>query len=110
MAVLGLLCNNLANIHGHVLPNGRMLWHAHPYKPDKNSRSPFQSHTHSDGELLFLDSLCHAGFLPGVFFAGAAMVFSILKTPLVFPPAASKVSAFIRCAATRGPPSLHTAR
>lgn len=43
--------------HAHRLPNGRIITHAHPFKPIGNN--PIQPLNHTDNELLSLDLLTH---------------------------------------------------
>lgn len=40
-------------VHSHLLSNGTIITHAHPYNKQKDS-SPFKSHHHSNGELCLL--------------------------------------------------------
>jgi len=55
--VLVLFFNQSTNKHYHVLPNGMVIEHAHPYKNSKTPGTPVQSHHHSDFDLLVLAQL-----------------------------------------------------
>jgi len=48
-----LFTNSIINQHSHITSSGIIITHSHPYTPDKNNHSPFQSHTH-DANTLFL--------------------------------------------------------
>ena len=54
-AFLWLFANQAMNRHSHLLLGGQVITHAHPYTPDKNSHSPFQSHKHQPAVAFFLD-------------------------------------------------------
>lgn len=61
---LGLFINNSVNWHYHLLPNGIIVEHAHPYKkaaPD--SGTPFEKHGHSELEFLILDLIYYSGLV-----------------------------------------------
>lgn len=95
--------NNLLFRHAHRLANGKVISHAHPYKPIGNS--PFQPNNHSANELYLLDTVCNA-----IFVVSAAFVFSFeslvfyfinevtfcYKTPFV--------ASFFDTPSLRGPP------
>jgi len=53
--------NNVLFRHAHRLANGKIISHAHPYKPVGNS--PFQPNNHSANELHLLDTVCNPIFL-----------------------------------------------
>jgi hypothetical protein len=67
-----LVLNNIIFIHSHILPNGRIITHAHPYNPWKDSSSKAM-HSHSANEfihlshlqILFLSSLFSFLFITG---------------------------------------------
>jgi hypothetical protein len=67
--VLALFYNQTANRHYHVLQNGQVVEHAHPYKSAKTPGTPFQSHQHSDFEYLVLAQLWVASTFLAVFLA-----------------------------------------
>jgi hypothetical protein len=50
-----LFSNQAMNGHSHLYSGGQIISHAHPYTPDKNSHSPFQSHKHQPSIAFFLD-------------------------------------------------------
>lgn len=52
--VLLLFYNQAANWHFHMLPNGIVIEHAHPYSKSSSTESPFQKHTHNEIEILIL--------------------------------------------------------
>jgi len=65
--VLALFYNQTANWHYHVLQNGQVVEHAHPYKSAKTPGTPFQSHQHSDFEYMVLAQLWVASAFWAVF-------------------------------------------
>ena len=54
-SLLWLFANQAMNSHAHILYDGQVVRHSHPYTPDKNSHSPFQSHKHTPSVAFFLD-------------------------------------------------------
>lgn len=74
--VMLLFHNQLANWHYHVLSNGMLVKHAHPYNKAENPGSPLSNHNHTDFEFFLLGqltaiSLIIAFLLFALFFAGA---------------------------------------
>ena len=55
-AILFLFFNNISNKHYHILSDGTVIQHAHPFK-NSNSNSPFQNHKHSKTEFAFLTAI-----------------------------------------------------
>ena len=52
-AVLCLFFNDISNKHYHILADGTVIQHAHPFN-DTSSDTPFQEHEHSKTEFAFL--------------------------------------------------------
>ena len=52
-----ILGNSVMNRHTHVLPNGIMITHAHPFAKNADSEKPL-SHQHSGKDFFFLQSFC----------------------------------------------------
>lgn len=51
--LLIVMYNNITNQHRHLLPNGQMVVHAHPFSKNENNESQKQ-HTHNTNQLLFI--------------------------------------------------------
>lgn len=68
-----LFINAAINQHSHILYNGEIITHAHLYTADKNTKSPFQSHSHSKATLFILSTISH----PAIIFATIVAVLSI---------------------------------
>jgi len=66
VALLLLAYNNTLYKHTHVLYNGQLIEHAHPYNSSSdvpnNPYSPLDNHKHSGIELLILQSIYIAGY------------------------------------------------
>ena len=91
-ALCWVFYNHAANWHFHILPNGMIVEHAHPYDKHANPDSPFHNHNHTKSELLYLDIITHvlvvivaAFFLSQIFRAFTQL--SIPLRPLVRIPA-----------------------
>ncbi|MDP4210639.1 MAG: hypothetical protein Q8928_17660 [Bacteroidota bacterium] len=105
-AVCWLFTNAVINQHSHILPNGQIITHAHPYTPDKGSSSPFQSHQHSPLIFQILGQLSNPA---GIFGIAAAIlsVFLFRKQNLIAGLTAHPLfNQHCRLAAGRAPPAI----
>lgn len=41
--------------HAHVMPDGEIVYHAHPYNKSSDS-APFKQHKHTDAQLAVIDN------------------------------------------------------
>lgn len=53
----GLIFNNALFMHIHLLPDGEIVVHAHPFNAEEKTTEPINQHEHSDSEYSFFDSL-----------------------------------------------------
>ncbi|NWJ53121.1 MAG: hypothetical protein HXX14_19900 [Bacteroidetes bacterium] len=85
-AICWLFTNAVINQHSHLLQNGQIITHAHPYTPDKNKPSPFQSHQHSPYALETLAQLSNPFTILGFVTAILSVSLFIVKTssPRIF--------------------------
>ncbi len=60
-----LLLNSIVYQHAHKLDDGQVITHAHPYQSNPESESPFEKHSHSEGEFWLLDLIYHAVYEEG---------------------------------------------
>ena len=51
--LLIVMYNNIANQHYHLLPNGQMVVHAHPFSKSE-SNEPQKQHTHTTSQLFVI--------------------------------------------------------
>jgi len=65
-----------SNFHFHIINNGFLIFHSHPYDKTHNNSSPIKSHPHSPLELLFYFSLVNIDGI--VFFLLAILTLTIL--------------------------------
>jgi len=95
--MLGMICMLIANrgifIHTHVLADGSIIAHSHPYDKSENAGSS-QPHPHTSIEIFFLDNLnilfltLFAAFFPGIFSKSPGyrcQVVSFLPSPIYDP-------------------------
>ncbi len=102
-----MLLNGIVFRHAHKLSSGKIITHAHPYKPS-NSNTPFQPNEHSNQELFLLDSVTNAVFVGltlAVVLAGVNLVQFVFsqKTPSSYLLTAYR-SPFFGDFSLRGPP------
>ncbi len=67
--VMWLFFNQIAYRHYHLLDNGIVVEHAHPFKNNMQKDTPYQKHTHTDAEFFFLAQISASTFLLVFFFA-----------------------------------------
>ena len=72
MIIVILIFNNIVWQHIHVLPDGTLVTHAHPYSKNTED-SPAKQHHHTTAEMLLLESL--AIFIPIAFLTLAIIAF-----------------------------------
>ena len=72
-----LYLNQVFNGHYHKLPNGEIVYHAHPFQHQNNNESPFENHRHSESEYIILALLSNPLVLLGTFL--------VLISPLTIP-------------------------
>lgn len=77
-AICWLFLNNAVNRHFHQLQSGHVITHAHPYHKENTDKSPFQSHHHSDFELLILDLISNPVVLIGAI-SSIALFLTLIK-------------------------------
>ncbi len=105
IAFVWLFVNQAMYSHSHILSGGQIITHAHPYTPDKNSNSPFQSHKHLPGVAFFLDLITNLN----VDMFGALLFFLFLLALLAFVPISRTINSYQEYYATgtgRSPPVL----
>lgn len=104
-----LTLNNIVFRHAHRLANGQIITHAHPYWPSKN-KPPYQPNHHTNGQLVLLDALSHAVFLPDTPLICSETVFPIFEfaSPSLSFQQAWPVSAPTYVLPQRGPPALES--
>lgn len=78
--VLALFFNQSSFWHYHVLHNGMVVEHSHPFKNDKTPYTPFQNHHHSESDFLVLAQLTQVLTLVVILFS--LSLFAI-KTPFI---------------------------
>ena len=75
-----LFTNSIINQHSHITSTGIIITHSHPYTPDKNNHSPFQSHKHSANDLFLLEQFSNPLInLISIFFLIAVIVNVVLS-------------------------------
>lgn len=51
-----MVANQTVFTHVHLLSNGQVISHAHPYNKNDDAK-PFKSHHHTKSEILFLENI-----------------------------------------------------
>ena len=67
-----MLLNGVVFRHSHKLSSGKIITHAHPYKPVGNV--PYQPNNHTTNELYVLDLVSNAHFVHNPVFGFVALV------------------------------------
>ncbi|MBW6479538.1 MAG: hypothetical protein K0B37_08930 [Bacteroidales bacterium] len=102
--VMFLFFNQVAFWHYHVLENGMVVEHSHPFKNNPKPGTPFQKHHHSDFEFTVLAQISHlAGTLLAYLVLG--LIINNIAAPLNnFYKAADYRSSYLITEKLRGPP------
>ncbi len=91
IATFAIVVNNTIFIHTHILADGRVLEHAHPFNQKEDPSYPF--HKHNSKEFFYLDKIFHLFnhtlliFILLIFYVGRPFFlhqFTILKKLLPF--------------------------
>ena len=76
-----LLWNVAANGHFHVMPDGTIRFHCHPYQnPFKKTPNDYPAHHHTNFAFAFYSLLTHLGFAT----ASVASLFLLLRVAGLF--------------------------
>ncbi len=90
--------------HGHRLPDGRIVTHAHPFWPD--GKGPIKANPHSAAELALLDAVANGSFVaetpPVVSFSPVILLAWVAHTAQTSPLLSHSFCSFL----LRGPPSV----
>ena len=102
-AILLLFFNSSWNTHKHILANGQIIEHAHPFKA-KNSSTPYQNHQHTSYEQFFI-SFANKQFSTVLFSAVLITIFfKLLKTEYIKPNLLTVVNNYAENYSGRAPP------
>jgi hypothetical protein len=96
--------NQMTNWHYHVLDNGSLVKHSHPYKNNTIPGTPFQKHQHNSFELLFLSLLYHSVPLLVALLALGQLIRSKARSISVTFTSYNLPHGFYRTLLLRGPP------
>lgn len=103
-AMLLLFYSQAAYWHYHILGDGTVVKHAHPYNSESGATTPYQNHRHSDFELLALAQLTDilTLILTGLFLTGLFKTESPARTPR--PEPVYHTPSFLSIISLRAPP------
>lgn len=104
LLVVWLNHNQLTNWHYHILNNGSVIMHAHPYRSSTIPDTPYQKHHHSSFEYLVLSVLFNT--IPLIVLAwvlGLLLHFRVRKLESVSGAETMRYG-FLRAITLRGPP------
>lgn len=98
--------NQTVNWHYHLLKDGTVVKHAHPFNSETQGTTPFQKHQHTESEFLFYAQFSQILLLLIVALLAAGLIASSgrvqpqrLNSVFIKPP-------FIDSVSLRGPPSI----
>ncbi len=83
ICILGLTYNAFANSHVHILSNGFVINHAHPFSDTADTNSPDPVNNHSDSEYIFLDQINLQYIMPILFILAFIFISVSKKTTLI---------------------------
>ncbi len=104
--VLWLFFNQVAYWHYHVMDNGIVIEHAHPFQNNTQSGTPYQQHQHTDFEYTLLAQASNMISLL-VFLLILGLFFNISLAPVhYFYEATGIPSGYLSALRLRGPPAI----
>lgn len=100
-----MLLNGVVFRHAHKLSSGKIITHAHPYKPIGNT--PYQPNTHTENELYLLDLMANGNYLtvPEIAIVALALATFIITQSSFFAYRQRFLSRTEQVLSLRGPPS-----
>lgn len=72
IAVITLIINNSVFIHTHVLPDGKVIEHAHPFDLSENDSEPDEKHQHTPQEFYLLSQIYK--FFSNIYFVSLVFI------------------------------------
>ena len=102
VAMAALMINRIVYTHIHVLYNGSVVTHAHPFSKSTEG-NPDSSHQHSNPELFLLNQL-----YPLILFVSAAFILKLFaaSTGFIEPATERLFTAFVPHSLGRAPPTF----
>jgi len=102
--VMFLFFNQVAFWHYHVLENGMVVEHSHPFKNNPKPGTPFQNHHHTDFEYSILAQLSNMISLLVVFLVLGLVISRIAALLNSYYRTANYQSSYLLVYRLRGPP------
>ena len=103
--VMWLFFNQVAFWHYHILENGVVVEHAHPFKNNTLPGTPYQQHQHSDFEYSLLAQISSSiGLL--VFLLVLGLFINNNPVRLSIQPIARLIPVYFSVNRLRGPPAI----
>lgn len=103
VTIMGLLiANKVLFMHNHLLPDGRVITHAHPFNKSGES-APYKQHQHSRTEFFFIQHLDLLFVFILLIIAGHRIFQGIIKT---IPPDVPCYNEYLAQYQGRAPPAL----
>ena len=106
IAVFAILVNNAVFVHTHILPDGRVIEHAHPFNSNDRNSDSQPNHHHTSQEFLLLSFIYH--FFSSVYTLLIAILFfyGFWRKHLFFESKVSYSPNHKRVKSLRAPPQL----
>jgi len=102
--VMFLFFNQVAFWHYHILENGMVVEHSHPFKNNPKPGTPFQKHHHTDFEFTVLAQISHLAGILVVFLVLGLIINSVAAPFNKYFKTAIYRSSYLLTDRLRGPP------
>ncbi len=106
IATFAIVVSNTIFIHTHILPDGRVIEHAHPYKSTGKNSDSQPNHHHTSQEFFLLSHIYHLFSKTNVFFIVIIFFNRTCCQYILFELKTSYSLSYRRIKSPRAPPQL----
>lgn len=104
--IMMLFYNQSVNWHYHLLKDGSVIKHAHPYSNEAQGTAPFQKHQHTDTEFIFFAQFSQISLILVAALLTFGLVYLQLKTKIRLSEIEFLRPRFLESQSLRAPPPI----
>jgi hypothetical protein len=104
--IMMLFYNQSVNWHYHLLKDGSVIKHAHPYSNEAQGATPFQKHQHTDTELIFFAQFSQISLIIIAALLAFGLIYFLDRSKIRLTKAEFLRPRFLAALSLRAPPSV----